>query len=147
MLGPLHRVLAYLVLALLFASGLAHFLLRDYFQLPGPFGPAPRPLQTTMLRIHGGAAMATLVLLGSLLGAHVLRFWRQRQNRVAGALFLGGLALLVFSGYGLYYLDDEALRGWTRDSHIATGLAVLPLFFWHLRRGRGSRATCARTSA
>ncbi len=147
MLGPLHRLLAYLVLALLFASGLVHLLLHDYFPLPGPLGPSPRPLEISMLRLHGGAAMATLVLLGSVLGSHVLRFWRHGQNRTAGALFLGALALLGASGYGLYYLDDQWLRGWTREAHIAIGLAALPVFLWHLRRGRERRATCARTSA
>ncbi|MBL6751747.1 MAG: hypothetical protein ISP90_14565 [Nevskia sp.] len=136
MLGNFHRRAAYLVLALIFASGLAHFVLHQFFPRAGEFGPLPNPAEPWLLRLHGAAAMATLVLLGSLLPLHVARFWGTRQNSAAAMAFLGIAALLIASGYGLYYLGGDDWRAACRIAHIAVGIAALPAFALHLRRGR-----------
>ena len=98
MLSALHRRCAYAVLILLFGSGLAHWLLHGWFMRVGEFGPTPDPLEPWMLKLHGAAAMAGLVLLGSVAGGHVNRFWRLARNRLAGGVFLGCALLLVASG-------------------------------------------------
>ena len=139
MLSALHRRCAYAVLILLFGSGLAHWLLHGWFMRVGEFGPTPDPLEPWMLKLHGAAAMAGLVLLGSVAGGHVNRFWRLARNRLAGGVFLGCALLLVASGYGLYYFGGEQARAWCRELHIVIGLLALPAFAVHLWRGRALR--------
>lgn len=139
MLSLIHRRCAYAVLLLLFGSGLAHYMLQRWFMGQGDFGPQPNPLQPWMLRLHGAAAMLSLLLLGSLLAGHVDRFWRLRRNRSAGAVFLACAVMLIGSGYGLYYFSGETARALSRQLHIVIGLLALPAFALHLWRGRAQR--------
>ena len=139
MLSLIHRRCAYLVLLLLFGSGLAHWVLHDWFLRQGEFGPEPNPLEPWMLKLHGAAAMFGLAVLGSLVSSHIHRFWRLRRNRAAGGLFLTTALLLVLSGYGLYYFGGEQARALCRQVHIVIGLMALPGFLVHLWRGRALR--------
>lgn len=135
MLSQAHKRWAYAVLALLFASGVAHFVLHQFFLRQGDFGPTPNPAEPWLLKLHGAMAMAALVLIGSLLQPHVARFWALGRNHRAGAAFLGAMLLLVLSGYALYYLGSETLRPLARWAHIVIGLLALPAFLLHLLRG------------
>ena len=62
------------------------------------------------MKIHGAAAMAILVIVGTLLTGHVRFAWRARRNRGNGSLFLGVFGILTITGYGLYYAGGESLR-------------------------------------
>lgn len=139
MLSLIHRRCAYLVLALLFISGLAHYVLHGWFMRQGDFGPAPNPLEPWMLKLHGAAAMLGLMVLGSLLSTHIHRFWRLQRNRLAGGVFLSSALLLIVSGYGLYYFGGDQTRALCRQLHIVIGLLALPAFAAHLWRGRALR--------
>jgi cation transport ATPase len=139
MLSALHRRVAYAVLALVFASGLAHLLVHDYFPARGPFGPAPNPLEPWLLKIHGAAAMATLVVFGSLVPTHIARFWQLAHNRLPGVLFLAVTLLLIATGYGLYYFGGDELRQLARQAHIVLGAAAVPAFVYHSWRGAAER--------
>jgi len=111
----------------------AHYLLaRDC-----EFGACRNPLEPWILRLHGAAAFAALVAVGALLPVHVTRAWRMRQNRPAGALVLLATGLLIASGYGLYYVADEAWRPPLSLTHWILGLALIPVFAVHRRLGRG----------
>lgn len=135
MIGRRHRNISYLVLGLLLVSGVAHFVVHDYFPIQGRFGPAPNPSEIWLLRLHGAAAMATLLVLGTLLPTHVLRFWKQGRNRPAGLGLVVVMSLLIVSGYGLYYFGGATIRAWTRDAHIVIGLLALPALGFHRWRG------------
>jgi MFS family permease len=91
------------------------------------------------LRIHGAAAMAMLVLIGTMLTAHVRFAWRARRNRTNGILFLGVFGILTVTGYGLYYFGNDRLRSWTSWIHLGLGL-ILPLaVVAHIVLGRRTR--------
>jgi hypothetical protein len=139
MLSLLHRRLSYWVLGVLFATGTADWVLHAWCGREGPFGPQPHPLEPWMLRLHGAAAMLGLVVLGSVLPSHVVRFWIASRNRLAGGSFLALMLVLVASGYGLYYLGGDALRAANRNLHLILGLASAPLFGLHLWRGFAAR--------
>jgi hypothetical protein len=140
MLSRFHRRLSYLILGLLLISGIVHFVLHDYFPANGPFGPSPNPLEPWMLRLHGAAAMLTLLLVGSLLPTHVVRLWTFAPgNRRPGGALLLVTALLVVSGYGLYYFGGEHLRAWCRQAHLLLGLGAVPVFALHVLLGRATR--------
>jgi hypothetical protein len=135
-LNRFHRYLLYSVLGLLFLSGAAWAWWNYVTRAGGEFEMAAK---SWALKIHGAAAMATLILIGTLLTTHIKCAWRARRNRPSGALFLGLLGILTITGYGLYYAGGEAVRAWSDWIHLGAGL-VLPLFLAiHVWTGKKSR--------
>jgi hypothetical protein len=131
-----HRLLLYTVLAVLFLSGAVWAWFNYFAVAPNDFGSASKSLA---MKVHGGTAMAILVLLGIVLNAHVRFAWRASRNRINGAIFLSVFALLTVTGYGLYYAGGEKLRAWTSWVHLAVGMA-LPIFLLvHILLGKRTR--------
>jgi hypothetical protein len=135
-LKRLQRYFLYAVVALLFLSG-AVWAYWNYLI------PEPRDVELSekawAMKIHGGAAMTILVLVGMLLSTHVRFAWRVHRNRGNGSLFLGAFGVLTVTGYGLYYASGEGLRAWTGWIHLAVGLALPLLLFLHVWLGKRTR--------
>jgi hypothetical protein len=89
-----------------------------------------------LLMVHGGAAMAALLLLGALIPLHVQRSCRKGKNLVSGSTMVTLNALLVVTAFGLYYLGSETVRPGMSWTHIGAGLAVPALFALHIILGR-----------
>ena len=49
---------------------------------------------------------------------------------------LAGSALLIVTGYGLYYLGGETTRELTSVLHWGVGLILPGVLVWHVRQGR-----------
>jgi hypothetical protein len=103
-------------------------------------GELPHPAEVWAVRVHGLAAFASLFVLGALAAAHIPQGWRiTHRRRRCGQRRTGTLlcvfgALLVLSGYALYYFAPEAVRpalGW---AHAAAGAGMALLALVH---GRG----------
>jgi cytochrome c biogenesis protein CcdA len=75
-------------------------------------------LAATMLMVHGGAAMITLLLLGALIPIHLLRSWRAAKNRISGSVMVAFNAVLIVTAFGLYYLGSEAVRPWMSKPNV-----------------------------
>lgn len=135
-LKRLQRYLLYIVLLALFLSGAAWAYWNHLTALPGDFEASAK---SWVMKIHGGAAMAILVLIGMLLNGHVRFAWRARRNRTNGSIFLSAFAVLIITGYGLYYAGGEKLRAATSWIHLAVGLALPILLLIHILLGRRSR--------
>lgn len=146
-LSPVHRRFVFGVFALLVASA-ALWLAFHYFVVSdGPFGPERHPLETWSLRLHGAAAMAALLLVGSLLPDHVRLGWLRRRN-LASAIPLAALvAFLVVTGYGLYYAADEDLRGGLSLAHWLAGFASGVAFLVHAFRRKSRRPARSHKTA
>ena len=138
-LGSSHRAWLFGAFAAAFITGTAWWVLRHWFQVEGDFGPAPHPAERWLIRLHGGAALLTLILLGSLLPLHVKRAWLARRNRSSGGLLLTLNALLALTGYALYYAGGESLRTMASTSHLALGFALPILLVLHILFGRRTR--------
>ena len=96
---------------------------------------------STILMVHGGAAMLALLLLGALIPVHLLRAWRRRENRVSGSAMAALNAVLISTAFGLYYLGSEQVRPWMSWSHIGAGVCLSLMFPIHVWLGRlGSRS-------
>jgi len=93
-------------------------------------------LAATMLMVHGGAAMITLLLLGALIPIHLLRSWRAAKNRISGSVMVAFNAVLIVTAFELYYLGSEAVRPWMSWIHIAAGISVALSFPVHIFLGR-----------
>jgi thiosulfate reductase cytochrome b subunit len=137
-LKRLQRYFLYTVLALLFLSGIAWAYWNYLVASPGDFETTSK---TWAMKIHGAVAMAVLVLIGMLLAEHVRFAWRARRNRTNGSIFLGALAILAVTGYGLYYAGGERLRAWTSWIHLVVGLILPILLVIHIFLGRRARPT------
>ncbi len=135
-LKRLQRIFLYAVFALLFVSG-AGWAYWNY--VTASAGDFETSAKAWAMKIHGAAAMAILVLIGMLLSAHVRFAWRAGRNRANGLVFLSAFAVLIITGYGLYYAGGERLRAWTSWIHLAVGLALPILLLMHIFLGKRTR--------
>lgn len=122
----------YAAFALLLLTGLAWLLV--HFLAFEPETTAP--WQAWSMRVHGAAAFYVTFLLGVIWSVHIRYCWTRRHNRLAGGLFGGIVALLVATGFGLYYFNGEALRNATEWLHWGGGVVVCALFWIHQVMGR-----------
>lgn len=141
---PRHRLPAWQRRAL-HASGVLLLLtglvwLAVHYSVGAGTGELPHPLEAWCLRLHGLAAMAALFVLGALAAAHVPQGWRlsRRWQLVSqqrtGLLLCALAALLVFTGYLLYYFAPEDERPWLGGGHAVAGVVMASLVLCH-RRG------------
>lgn len=138
-LGPLHRRWLTISFAILVVSGLLWLGFHYFVAVKTNFGEGPHPLQQWWLKLHGLAAMATLVIVGSLLPGHVRKAWQHHQNRLSGGTMVALAASLTLTGYALYYFGGEASRPIISATHWVMGIAALPLLFAHIISGRRTR--------
>lgn len=96
-------------------------------------------LEPFALRIHGAAAMAMLVIIGTLIPTHLADGWSSGVNMPTGLGMLTVTTLLTVTGWGLYYAGDEALRNMLSIAHWVLGIAALPLLLVHRSRSRAPR--------
>ena len=104
------------------------------------FGASRHPLEGWALTAHGAAAMAFLVVIGTLLPVHARRAWHAGLNHRSGLTMLGAAAFLVLTGYGLYYAGSELLRPWLSLGHWIVGLSAVPALWLHAILGRRAAA-------
>src|SRR5262245_66570287 len=103
--------------------------------------PSGEPWQMTaayMLMVHGGTAMAALMLLGALIPLHTRLGWRMKRNRITGSLMASCNAVLILTAFGLYYLGSDTPRWWASSVHIGAGFFLPILFCVHVFVGRRS---------
>ena len=137
-LSPAQRSCIYVIVGALWLTGCAWLILDRFFVRRGPFGAMPHPWEAPLLLVHGVIAISSMYLFGWITARHVLRWWPARMRRVSG----GGLALftavLIVSGFALFFLTDDAWIRYSAVGHEVLGLAVT--FFavrhWIYRRRR-----------
>jgi hypothetical protein len=134
-----HRRWIYAVCALLWASGAAWLLARYFLRAAGEFGETVHPIEPWAIKLHGGAAMVMLFFFGSLLNAHIRRAIKSGRNLGTGWSMIAALALLIATGFGLYYLAGESDRSIWSATHWIIGLAFGALVVLHVVLGRRGR--------
>lgn len=100
-------------------------------------------ISSLMLKVHGAAAMAALILLGALIN-HMRKGWKARKNRALGLPLFSLVLFLVITGYGLYYAGDEQLRSLISQWHAWIGLGLVLLLPAHVLIGRALRRRRSR---
>ena len=137
-LSPARARLVYGIGLGLWITG-AVWLVAHYFMVQdGPYGPSPHPLEFWSIAAHGAFGFASLWLLGLLWSVHIPAGWRSLRRRWSGSIMFGLSALLVLSGYLLYYLGSEDMIPIVAVLHWGIGLACPALFLAH-RFTRDSR--------
>ena len=133
-LNPGFRIGLYADFALLFVTG-AGWLVANWLK-DGSGDDMWQESAAYLLMLHGGAAMAILMLLGALAPLHVERAWRSRRNRLTGTTMVASNAALIATAFGLYYLGAETFRSWASDLHIGIGLVLPVLLLVHVVVGK-----------
>ena len=124
------KAAVYLSFAALLATGAAWLYAQGRLEDQGG-----ETLPRLLMKIHGGAAMVALIVLGALT-AHIRRGWKADKNRLSGALLIAVNAFLIVTGYGLYYAGGETLREWLSRWHAWIGLGSGVLLPAHVIAGR-----------
>ena len=106
-------------------SGLSYLLGREFFIATAVLG------QHRMLTVHGISAGLAVFLLGTIAVGHIRVGWLLRQNRLTGVGNVVALALLVFTGWGLYYGSEE-IRDFTVLAHWVLGLGFVGVLGLHV---------------
>lgn len=141
------RVAVQTVLFCLWASGAAWLPLHYFLTVKTRFGTAPNPIEPWMLKAHGAFAFAALWTGGLLWGMHIVGGWRSGRRRWSGIAVSAAGALLIGTGWLLYYAGDEDLRAITSVAHWGIGLISPVAFLLHrfARKRSALRALAART--
>ena len=124
LVSPLEKRLLYSACALLWLSGAVWLYLHYFGQVQTDYGPQVSPWQPLCLKIHGAAAMGFLMILGAFFLQHVPAGWQQKNQRPSGSSLIAVAALLVVTGWGLYYVGSERLRHATSLIHSMLGFCL-----------------------
>jgi hypothetical protein len=133
-LKPSFRRSIYLAFAALFLTGTGWLVADWQKNISGD--EVWQQTAASLLMLHGGGAMVTLLLLGALIPIHLLRAWRRRENLVSGSVMVTINAVLIVTAFGLYYLGSETVRPWISWLHIAAGFCLPVLLAIHVFLGR-----------
>lgn len=134
------RLGVYLIVGALWSTGCAWLCLDQFFGQRGPFGNTPHPLAAPLLLVHGVTAIASMYLFGWITAHHLLRWWTAGLRRFSGATLAGTLALLIASGFALFFLSSDAWQRYAAAVHDVLGIAVTLFAIQHWFFGkRGAR--------
>jgi hypothetical protein len=123
----------------LWLSGAGWLLLHYYGQKEGEFGPEMNPAEPWMMTAHGLFLIPVLLGIGGMFVAHIPKGWAHTYQRIAGIVLCAILALLISSGYLLYYAGGETFHAWTSIAHWTVGLILPIAFIWHYLNGLAAR--------
>ena len=87
-----------------------------------------------MLQVHGFVLIPALLSLGGILFGHIGSGWNYKKNKISGLLMLALFAILIGTGYILYYTGSDLIRQASSLAHWITGLAAPALFARHALR-------------
>jgi len=135
-LDPRFRLALYAAFASLFSTGAGWLAAGRMMRHSSSSVEAWQTASATLLMLHGGVAMATLMLLGALFPLHMQRSWRSGRNRLTAAAMVAFNAALVVTSFGLYYAGSETIRPWMSDMHTGLGLLLPVLVLVHVTVGR-----------
>lgn len=136
----------YSAFGVLFFSGVLWLAVRfwagENTEFDGPFATLP----SRLMRLHGAAAMVSLLVLGALIPTHMQRAWGEKRNHFTAIAMVALCGLMIISGYGLYYSGGERLRLWMSNIHSFSGCVLPFVLFWHVIQGRKERPHQQRRS-
>lgn len=133
-MSPALRVTVMAVLAVLWVSGCVWLVLHLGFEHQSEFGAVANPWAPTLIRVHGLFAVAGVFLLGWITTAHVVPGLAQKRHRVSGMSLIAIAALLLLTGYALYYVVGDAVRAAVALAHEVIGVSAVLVGMLHWRR-------------
>jgi hypothetical protein len=130
-MSPALRAAILTLSALLWLSGVAWLVLHFAFAQQTQFGPLPNPWEAVLMRLHGVLAVGGVFLLGWIVGGHTIERWGSARKRLSGLLLVASAALLLASGYALYYTTGAPHEVASRAHEwLGAGSLVAALAHW-----------------
>ena len=127
------RIWLYGTFSILFVTGLAWFCLhRQSVGLDRSGADWHVSLQPWLLKIHGAAAMAFLVVFGVLIPTHIKKGIAAQRKLFSGFAVIGIMAALTVTGYALYYAGGVNMRAVASGIHTFIGVASPGLLALHV---------------
>jgi hypothetical protein len=138
-LSPAQRLSIHCIVGMLWLSGCAWLILDQFFTGRGPFGAIPNPAEAPLLLLHGVISILSMYLFGWITARHVLRWWPARSRRWSGGGLAAFIAILIVSGFALFFLSGDEWIHYSAVSHEVLGLAVtaFAIRHWVYRRRHG----------
>jgi hypothetical protein len=130
------RAAVYGVFTSLWVSGILWLVLHYAFAQQSPFGPVPNPWAVPTVHVHGLLAVAGVFLLGWVAAEHISARWGRPGSRISGYVLAAAAAVLVISGYALYYTIGRLQDAAAGVHEILGSAALVPALAHWLRRGR-----------
>jgi uncharacterized membrane protein YhdT len=121
------------------ASGLVWLLAHYGFGAGREEIGLPHWSEAWLMRVHGLAGFAVLLVVGAFLPLHVPRGWRLQPQRGFEITMLTLLGIAIVTAYCLYYFAPDTVRpllGWV---HAIAGCVAGGAVLWHRRRRAPSR--------
>jgi len=115
----------------LWLTGAIWLVFHYFLKVETDFGRAENPLTHWWLAAHGLFAFASLWLFGLLWGQHIVGAWKSGRHRISGGVLFAILAILIASGYLLYYAGGDGTRDAISLLHWIIGLAIPLPFIVH----------------
>ncbi len=85
-----------------------------------------------LLVIHGAGAFLSMMAIGAILPVHVRLAWKEKRNRSSGLMISLASAVIILSGFALYYGWEEILD-LVKWIHLFVGVLamfLLPIHIW-----------------
>ncbi len=117
---------------ILYVSGVAVFVYKEWLQVDLGMGPEPQGIQITALQAHSIVGLVFLMLFGYLWATHVLPGWRRRRRLKTGISMATMCIVLFVTVPFLFYASHEGLKASMVWIHTYLGLASLIPFAAHL---------------
>jgi len=133
-MSPAFRSALIWVFGLLWVTGCLWLVLHFVFEQRTDFGVIANPWEPTAIRVHGLLAVAGVFMLGWITSQHVIEALSQARNRGTGISLAAIGAILVLSGYALYYVTGDTLRGNIALLHEAIGAPAIFIAVLHWRK-------------
>jgi hypothetical protein len=140
------RYTVYAVFGVLWFSGCLWMVLDQFFARSGQFGVSPHPWEPTVLLIHGVLAIIGTYLLGWISSRHALDAWLRAVRRWSGGSLAVVLALLVVSGFALFFLSEDKWQRFTAFAHetLGLGFTAFAVQHWFFAKRRDIRSAASR---
>lgn len=123
----------FLILTISWATGLAFFVLNNFFVIKGEFGLESHYWQYPILKIHGASSFFIMVVFGYFLSSHVKKNWYSGQSKpILGIVLLIMPVLSMITAYALYYISSDSSRMIVGYAHLFIGFFLPFVLITHI---------------
>jgi hypothetical protein len=125
------RWIIYATMGFLWLSGCLWLYLEQRSAQQDLFSNERNAWAPPVLTAHGVVAVVSMYLLGWITRHHILRWWSRHRRRQSGGSLAAILAILVVSGFALFFLTDDRWQRYTSLVHDVFGVAAPILAIQH----------------
>ena len=88
------------------------------------------------IRVHTFVALVVLIVIGSLIPAHILARWPLKRNIWSGVVNIAAFIVLTLTGYMLWYVSEGGIKQWATWLHWVIGMALPIVLAVHIKLGK-----------